>query len=391
MRLSGRKKRYVVLVFVLMSVLGVLTASNSLLHGTVLSVAAQKAPASSNTTVRNNVSVLSDSVSLGSSLHVEGVVTTPKGPLASVPVALHMGDVIVARTQTDASGEYAFSAPVGLNYVPAVFSGSANVYTVAEPTNTTFPVAPSAVANVPVDAVPAYGIVAGVTGIVVLGLYVYARPGTGGRLRAKSRLVLSRQRFSRWMSRRAPRQNERIEAVRQPVSEQGPPVDREASSATKPANDLPQQASIEERGPAASDTVLAPGERTEAATQPALESEPERELSPKPTGDAAAVKEALELFERGDDRQAIGVLYDAAFTSLATRATVTLAPHMTHWERYGAIEAAIPEVREPLRTLTVAFERTHYGGKPLTEEQQNAAIAAFQSISALAKPVEENN
>jgi hypothetical protein len=63
---------------------------------------------------------------------------------------------------------------------------------------------------------------------------------------------------------------------------------------------------------------------------------------------------------------------------------------MTHWERYGALEAAVPEVREPLRTLTVAFERTHYGRKSLTEEQQNAAIAAFQSISALAKPVEEN-
>jgi hypothetical protein len=63
---------------------------------------------------------------------------------------------------------------------------------------------------------------------------------------------------------------------------------------------------------------------------------------------------------------------------------------MTHWEWYDAIEAAIPEVREPLRTLTVAYERTRYGGKSLTEKQQKDAIAAFQSISALDKPVEGN-
>jgi hypothetical protein len=63
---------------------------------------------------------------------------------------------------------------------------------------------------------------------------------------------------------------------------------------------------------------------------------------------------------------------------------------MTHWGRYGALEAGHPEVREPLHTLTLAFERIHYEGKLLADEQQNAAIAAFQSISALAESVEEN-
>ncbi|MGA7075159.1 MAG: DUF4129 domain-containing protein [Halobacteriota archaeon] len=328
MRLSGRRKRCVVLAFVLMSVLGALTASNSLLHGTVLSVAAQ----------------------------------------------------------TDANGEYAFSAPVGLNYVPAVFSGSANVYTVAEPTDTAFPAAPSAVANVPVNAVPAYGIIAGVTGIVVLGLYVYTRAGTKGRLHIRPRLAALWQRLSSWTRRHALRRKERIEAVRQPTPEPGPSVDLAASSAAGSAKELPQQASIAEHGPVASDTVFAPGEGAEAATQPALESEPAREIA----RETSAVRRARDLFAEGRDRQAVGRLYDAASASLAKASTVTLLPNMTHWERYGAIEAAIPEVREPLRTLTVAFERTHYGGKSLTEEQRNAAIAAFKSISALAEPVEEN-
>jgi hypothetical protein len=383
-RLSGRKTRCVVLAFVLLSVLSALTASNSLLHGTVLSVAAQTAPAASNTTVRNNVSVLSDSVSLGGSLRAEGVVTTPKGPLASVPVALHMGDIIVARTQTDANGEYAFSAPVGLNYVPAVLSGSATVYTVAEPTDAAFHATPSAVTNVPVNAIPAYGIVAGVTCIIVLVLYLYARPGTAGRRRDERRLTAPRQRFSRWTSRRALRQNERTEAASRPQEVPEPSVDHAASTVTESAENLPQQAPVAEHTPAVGDTALAATERTEAAPQPAIESEPAS------AREASAVRRARDLFAEGEDRQAVGLLYDAAAASLAKASTVTLLPSMTHWERYGAIEAAIPEARQPLRTLTVALERTHYGDKSLTEEQQNAAIAAFQSISASAEPVEAN-
>lgn len=337
-----------------MSVLGALTASNNLLHVPVLSVAAQTAPASSsNKTVSNNISVLSESVSLGSSLNVEGVVKTPKGPLADVPVSLHMGDIIVARTQTDASGKYAFSAPVGLNYVAAVVSGSVTVYTVAEPIDTTYPAAPSAVTNVPVNAVPAYGIIAVVTVAIVLGLYLYMR-----RLQAKSPFA-------------APAEK---------------PPKRSVVAAERTAEPSPQQGHEPVDAPPTKPSLAA--EIIEAPSPPTPE--PESEIPPEPTGDAAVVKEASELFKRGDDRQAIGVLYDAAFASLATRTTVTLTPEMTHWERYGAIEAAIPEVREPLRTLTVAFERTSYGGKSLTGEQQNAAIAAFQSISALEKPVEEN-
>ena len=121
-------------------------------------------------------------------------------------------------------------------------------------------------------------------------------------------------------------------------------------------------------------------------TQPAFESEPASEVAEE----TDAVRRASDLFAEGRDRQAVSVLYDEAAESLAKASTVTLLPSMTHWERYGALEAANPKVREPLRTLTVAFERTHYGGKSLTGEQQDAAIAAFQSISASAEPVEAN-
>jgi hypothetical protein len=353
--------------------LGALTASNSLLHGTVLSVAAQTRPASSNTTVSNNVRVLSDSVSLGSRLYVAGVVSTPKGPLASVPVALHMGGITVARTQTNESGAYVFSLPVGVNCVPAVLSGSVNVYTVAEPGDPAFPAATSAVASLPVSQAPAFFIIVVVTGAVVLGIYLYFWPRSSRRV--KGRLAATRKRFPS-LTTAATRRQEGAEAPPQPAPPTKPP---RAAELTEEAFERWTRRH-----------ALRQNERIEAATQPALEPEPAPELPLKPTGDAAAVKEAFDLFERGDDRQAIGVLYDAAFASLATRAVVTLAPHMTHWERYGALEAAVPEVREPLRTLTVAFERTHYGRKSLTEEQQNAAIAAFQSISALAKPMEEN-
>jgi len=374
-RLSGRKTRCVcvVLALALVGMLGALTASNSLLKVPVLGVAAQTRPASSNTTVSNNVRVLSDSVSLGSRLYVAGVVSTPKGPLASVPVALHMGGITVARTQTNESGAYVFSLPVGVNCVPAVLSGSVNVYTVAEPGDPAFPAATSAVASLPVSQAPAFFIIVVVTGAVVLGIYLYFWPRSSRRV--KGRLAATRKRFPS-LTTAATRRQEGAEAPPQPAPPTKPP---RAAELTEEAFERWTRRH-----------ALRQNERIEAATQPALEPEPAPELPLKPTGDAAAVKEAFDLFERGDDRQAIGVLYDAAFASLATRAVVTLAPHMTHWERYGALEAAVPEVREPLRTLTVAFERTHYGRKSLTEEQQNAAIAAFQSISALAKPVEEN-
>jgi len=173
----------------LVSVLGAISASNSPSHGVVLSVAAQTSPAALNTTVNNNVTVLSDRLTLGSVLHVEGAVTTPLGPLPFVPIALHVGGAIVARTQTNESGAYSFSVPVGLNYLPEAFSGSASVYTVAELGNPTFATASSAIASIPVNQAPAYLIVGLLTGAVVLGIYVSAQPRPSRRVSVRSHLA----------------------------------------------------------------------------------------------------------------------------------------------------------------------------------------------------------
>jgi uncharacterized protein len=176
-----------VLVFV--SVFGAISASNSPSHGIVLSVAAQTSPAALNTTVNNNVTVLSDRLALGSVLHVEGVVTTPLGPLPFVQVALHVGGAMIAHTQTNESGAYTFSVPVGLNYLREAFSGSATVYTVAELGNPVFAAASSAVVSLPVNQAPAYLIVGVVTGAVVLSIYVSSWPRPSRRVSVKSRLA----------------------------------------------------------------------------------------------------------------------------------------------------------------------------------------------------------
>lgn len=64
--------RFVCVVLALLSVLGAISVSNSPSQAVVLGVAATS-PAALNTTVRNNVTVLSYRLSLGSVLHVEGV------------------------------------------------------------------------------------------------------------------------------------------------------------------------------------------------------------------------------------------------------------------------------------------------------------------------------
>ncbi len=74
------------------------------------------------------------------------------------------------------------------------------------------------------------------------------------------------------------------------------------------------------------------------------------------------------------------MLYDAAIIDLATTHEVTIASHTTYWEKYRAVEAVVPEIKEPLRTLTGIYELANYAGKALTEDQRNAAIDAFRTI-----------
>ncbi|MGZ8932767.1 MAG: DUF2206 domain-containing protein, partial [Halobacteriota archaeon] len=153
------------LALVLMSSLGALSAPNSPVHGVVQGVAAQN-QATSDTTVRNNVSVPSNSMSLWSSLHVGGVVTTQKGPLTSMPVVLCMGNIVVAATQTSA----------------------------------------------PVNVLAPYVIIAVVTGLVVVLLYLYVRRNDR-RGRHVTRLkAASRQRSLSSTSRRVLHKNERTGA-----------------------------------------------------------------------------------------------------------------------------------------------------------------------------------
>lgn len=339
----GRKTRFVcaVFVFLLVSTLGALSASNTPSRGVVLSVAAQTAPATSNTTVSNTVTVLSDRLSFGSVLYVEGVVATPQGPLAFVPVTLHVGGATIARTQTNESGAYTFSVPVGL-ILPEAFSGSASVYTVAEPGNPALPATSSAVASVPVSQVPAYLIVAVVTGAVVLGIYVHARPCPARRVSVRGRLAATRE----WFPSRA--------------SGAGSNVD-ESTEYLAPVPTAEQ--------PRLDDSLLVAEERAEAPAQQVLV--PETEL---------ALEKAYDLFDQGKDQPAVGLLYVTTVTCLAKTHGVTLSPSMTPREKYATLREAAPEERGPLRTLTAAYEHTAYAGRPLTEEQRNAAIEACNAI-----------
>jgi hypothetical protein len=98
--------------------------------------------------------------------------------------------------------------------------------------------------------------------------------------------------------------------------------------------------------------------------------------------ETGVLKQARDFFEQGNDRQAVNALYDAALTALATTHEVKIAPSATHWENYYAVEAAVPDVQAPLRTLTLVYERANYAGKTLTDEQRNAALEAFRAITA---------
>jgi hypothetical protein len=94
------------------------------------------------------------------------------------------------------------------------------------------------------------------------------------------------------------------------------------------------------------------------------------------------VSQARALFAQGNDRAAVNALYDAALTSLADAHGLALERDLTHLEKYRVIEAAVPEAREPVRTLTALYELANYSGKRLRTEQRNAAISAYEWIAA---------
>jgi len=171
---SMRKARLAtVLVLVVVMTGGFVLAA---LPGGVRPVDAQASTAPpSSTAVTNTIAVSSNSISLGSVLEASGQVSANGKPLPDASVALHMGDITVANTQTDQNGRYAFSVPVGANYFPAAFSNGAIVYTVAEPQNSSTVGTPSAATSVPVNLTPLYAIIALITAAVLTVCYLFVR------------------------------------------------------------------------------------------------------------------------------------------------------------------------------------------------------------------------
>jgi len=299
------------LFFTLMITAGFTFMCDSSPHSGVLSVAAQASSASANATATNNVKVSPDTISLGSTLQATGKVTDGNKPLANASVALHMGDVILTDTQTNANGEYSFDAPIGVYYFPAAFSSGATVYTVVEPYNASFISTTSAVKTVSVDLAPLYLIIAIITVAILVGLYLYAR-----RMRGKE--VWNP--LGKWRAK--PEKG----AIQRKMVEF--------------ADEKPQEA-IEPALPAESAAPLVDETQQDVPMQP-----PEPE-APESVAETGVLKQAHEFFEQDSDKKAVNVLYDAAIIDVATTHEVTITSHATHWEKYHAIEAAAPEIQEP--------------------------------------------
>ena len=177
MRRSHNTARFACLVLALLLTIttAFACAHDCPLPGGVLTVAGQTPLVSTKATVTNNITVLSSSISLGSTLQVTGQVRAGQKPLADAPVALHVGDAKIAYAQTDEKGAYVFSVPVGLYYFPSALSNAATVYTVVGPSDSSFISTPSVAIRVPVDLLPLYPIIVAITGAVLLCLYLYAR------------------------------------------------------------------------------------------------------------------------------------------------------------------------------------------------------------------------
>ena len=335
-------------------------------HGGVLSVVAQASPA--NVTVTNNVTVSPVSISLGSTLQATGKVTDGKKPLANATVVLHMGDIKLADATTNANGDYSFDNPIGVYYFPAAISSGATIYTVVEPQNASFTSTPSAVTTVSVDLVPLYLIIAIITGAILVGLYLYTRRKRGKEVRGS----LGKRRAKPAAETRAQAEAPLSEA-RPP--EQGRAIVSETSQEDTTAEEPPQEA-LESPSQSKSAAPLVDNTQLEVATQP-----PGPEL-PESVAETGVLKQARDFFERGNDRQAVSMLYDAAVIDVATTHEVTIASHATHWEKYYSFEAAVPEIREPLLKLTTIYELANYSGRALTDEQRKAAVDAFRAIKA---------
>lgn len=357
------------LLCVALSIALIITAGLALMcdsspHSGVLTVAAQ-ASTSINTTVKNNVTVSPLSISLGSVLQATGKVSAGGEPLANASVALHMGDLKLADAITNANGDYSFNVPVGVNYFSAAFSNGAAVYTVVESQNASLISMPSAVTTVSVDLLPLYLIIAVIAGAILIGLYLYSR-----RIRGK-------EVFGSLGKRHAKPAAEARAQAESPLLEARPLEQGHAIVSETPHGDTTaKEASLEPTLSAKSAAPIVDKTQREVAAHP-----PEPEV-PESVAETGVLKQADDFFERGNDRQAVNMLYDAAIIDVATTHEVTIASNATHWEKYHTIKAALPVIQEPLLELTNIYELTNYSGRALTAEQRNAAVNAFRAIKA---------
>ena len=272
--------------------------------------------------VTNTLSFLSSGIALGSDLQAQGQLMTPNGPVTNATVALNVGGTDIAQTQTDQNGAYAFSVPASGFYLPALLNGT-TAYTVFEPSGQPLDRTTSAAGHIPADVTAAYGGIAGVTLVVLLGIFLY----------------------SRRYGRRAPS----VEAA--PAPAEAPATGGRAARPAAPAPPI-------------------------AAT-------------PEPIKDWYATRDqARQAFRRGDDELATRTLLDGAIASLSTTAGVRLAAHMTHWEKFWVVKAALPDVSAPLRELTTAYELANYGDRSFTQSQRDAALSAYDSLRSHVKSPE---
>jgi len=274
------------------------------LPGGVRPVDAQASTAPSSTTVTNNITVSSNSISLGSVLEASGQVSAGGKPLPNASVALHMGDITVANTQTDQNGRYAFSVPVGANYFPAAFSNGAIVYTVVEPQNSSFVGTPSAATSVPVNLAPLYAIIALITAAVVTVCYLFVR-----RLREQGSAVVGAARPSRRAAAPVVASGKTAEAS-PPALVFAPPSEGATSSVGTTTEEPAPPRFLDNKKYCQNCGAKNPpyaafcrdcGSPLSAPPAPVTESEPAR--SAEDAGAATALKQARKQLEQGNDRQ----------------------------------------------------------------------------------------
>jgi ABC-2 type transport system ATP-binding protein len=283
---------------------GLMSAHDSYSGGVPI-VAAQASSAASSATVTNNVTVRSNSVSLGSSLEANGQVSADGRPLPNASVALHMGDVQVALAQTDQNGTYAFSVPVGAYYFPAAFSNGAAVYTVVHAQNSSFVDTPSAATTIPVNLAPLYAITALVTLAVVTILFLNVQ-----RFRTRISVAVCAARPSKRPAAPVAASQETVKDL--PQGLKSAPGAKAMSSASKPAEKAaPQPVIADEKHchnfvvknqPYAASGVFCDNSLV-PAHGPATESE--RALPAKDAVDATALSQSGEPLGQGSDIQAI--------------------------------------------------------------------------------------